>query len=535
MPSQRNSTAPAANPKAPMASASGLSNADRCAELMSGGKDSEAKDCFEQVLRRNPKDTVAHTYLGMLADQRGDLTLAAKEFEIALKESPNSPSARNNYGVVLMRQGKESEAAREFEASLQLDPSQAGPLVNLAQIKFSFGSRKSLQSARELLLRARALAPDLQVARSLIMIDLRLKDTKTAAEDYGFYTTLLSKPTDQSAPNGKSLHSSAERRELGDLLIAGGLPSKGMSELESALSANPSDPENVLHLARAQFHQKQISLAGRTLESALARGTINAQVYALLADVYEASGHIENAVPAMRIAIEQDPQNQEYRFRYGMLLVDTKAPQAGIIRLQEAVKLFPQSSRLWLGLGLAQFQDHKNQAAEESFRQALRLDPKSIPSLTYLGVLALDAGRYAEAKDLYQHCIDLNPKVGIVHYLMSEVIQKEQSPDLKRAEEELIKANRLDPAFAPARLALGKLYLANGREEKAATELQEAIRLQPGVPEAHYHLARTYQRMKQITESKAEFEVFKSLGTEEKDRAVKERKELVNKLSNVKF
>ena len=525
----------AVNYGSPSSTAGENSVADRCAAIMNGGKTYEAQACFEKILRRHPRSVVAHTYLGMLADTRGDLTQAAKEFGIALRESPGSASVRNNYGVILARQGKQAEAARQFEASLRLNPAQASTLVNLAEIHFSMGSPENLQKAREFLIRARALDPDLKIARSLVVVDLRSKDTKTAAEDYKVYSVLVGQPAAQQTPAEMSPRSPDQRRELGDLLVAGNLPSYGFTELEAALAGNPSDPENVLHLARAQFEQKQIPLAGRTLESALAQGMVNAKIYALLAEIYEASDHIENAVPAMLLAIEQDPKNQEYRFRYGMLLVDTKAPQAGIIRLQEAVKLFPDSSRLWFGLGLAQFQDHKNEAADESFRRALRLDPKSIPSLAYLGVLALEAGRYGEAKTSYQRCIELNPKVGIVHYLLSEVIQKEQSPDLKRAEEELIKARNLDPGFAPARLALGKLYLANGREGEALTELQEAIRLQPGVPEAHYHLARAYQRSKKLEEAKGEFDVFKTLSAAEKDRAVRERKELVSKLAKVKF
>ncbi len=508
---------------------------DQCASMLTSGNSSQAETCFQRMLREDPKSVAAHTYLGIIADTRGDLVRAANEFGAALQESPHSTSARNNYGVVLMRQGKEAEAARQFEASLKLNPSQEGPLINLATIKFSHGSRESLLAARELLLRARSLAPDVPITRSIVITDLRLNDAKSAADDYQVYSGFVTAAVNSSSSAESKGSNPTARRELGDLLVAGKLPAYGLAELKAAVFANPTDSENVLHLARAEFSQKELPSAGLTLESALARGLSDPRLYALLADVYEASGHIENAVPAMRLAIDRDPQNQEYRFRYGMLLVDTKAPQAGIMRLQEAVKLFPGSTRLWFGLGLAQFQDHKNQDAQNSFLQALRIDPNSIPSLTYLGVLALDAGRPGEAKTFYQRCIDLNPRVGIVHYLMSEAIQKEQSPDLNRAEAELLDANRLEPTSPPARLALGKLYLGSGREEQALVELQEAIRLQPGVAEAHYHLARAYQKLKRTAEAKTEFDAFRALGADEKSRAVSERRELVSKLANVKF
>jgi len=106
----------------------------------------------------------------------------------------------------------------------------------------------------------------------------------------------------------------------------------------------------------------------------VARGVESGPIYAMLADVYEESWHPENAIPAMRRAIELEPKSERYRFRYAMLLTDTQAPQAAVIRLQEALAEFPRSSRLWFAMGLAQFQDNKTEEATRAFSRALDLD-----------------------------------------------------------------------------------------------------------------------------------------------------------------
>ena len=38
-------------------------------------------------------------------------------------------------------------------------------------------------------------------------------------------------------------------------------------------------------------------------------------------------GHYENAIPAMRLAVQRDPQNEIYHFRYGLLLTTRMHPR----------------------------------------------------------------------------------------------------------------------------------------------------------------------------------------------------------------
>jgi Flp pilus assembly protein TadD len=116
------------------------------------------------------------------------------------------------------------------------------------------------------------------------------------------------------------------------------------SLLERA-AKNTSDPEisralvtTCLKLGQILIEKGDLRGAGRTLESAVASGLDDAKIYAALAEVYEADGHFENAIPAMRLAIQRDPRNEFYHFRYGLLLTDSHAPGAGILRLQEALK-----------------------------------------------------------------------------------------------------------------------------------------------------------------------------------------------------
>src|SRR4051812_15461257 len=340
----------------------GKASVTHCRELFERQQDSAAEACFRGLLRQQPANVDANTYLGILADKAGNLQRAEKYFSTAVHLQPASAAALNNHGAVLLKMGKRTDASDEFERSLKIDPVQKAPLLNLAQIHFAAGDAPGLASARSLLRKAETLSPDADVARALVICDLKLNDKESAAADYAGYSETL---------NGTAASEDADaRRDLGIALLAAGLQDAATTELSAAWSMKPSDALTAVRLARAYRAQKNIPAAGRTLETMVRDGQANGAVYAELADIYDTAGHPENAIPAMRLAIEQEPDNEAYLFRYGMLLTDSKAPEAGVIRLKEAVQRFPNSSRLWMGLGMAQFEDHKNADAEASFSRA---------------------------------------------------------------------------------------------------------------------------------------------------------------------
>jgi len=487
-----------------------------------------AKTSFQRALQAEPNNEMAHTYLGMLADRSGNLIEAERQFGAAASASPASPSARNNHGVILVRLGKSEQAAREFEISLGLDPTQASALVNLAQIRFTSGTARDLQTARDLFERARKIAPDAEVARALVVIALRLNNREAAAIYYKDYL-----PRIDNAP--PAISSAAMRAELGSALLAAGLGKEANSELNAAVISDPANVDAILLLARSYLTLKDVASAGRTLESAVARGIEAAPIYAALAEIYETSGHFENAIPAMRLAIARDPRNESYRFRYGMLLTDTSAPEAAIIRLNEALKEFPQSAKLLFALGVAQFKNHKHDDAAVDFERAIKVDPNFASALAYLGLTYDETGRSSEAIALYNRALAADDKLAAVHYLLADALLRQPNGDLATAEKHLVRAIALEPSFSPGRLDLARVYMRTERFEEAATQLEAVVAAEPNLSEGLYQLGRVYMRLKRKEDAEKAFEAFKRLSDNEKRFELTDRQELVRRLAKVKF
>ena len=117
---------------------------------------------------------------------------------------------------------------------------------------------------------------------------------------------------------------------------------EAQQELEYVLSNNANNINALIALSRVHLARKNVTAAGKLLESAVARGIADAKIYSMLASVYQTAGYPENAIPAMRLAIEKDSNNETYKIQYGLLLIDSKAPAAAVIRIEEAIKDFPK-------------------------------------------------------------------------------------------------------------------------------------------------------------------------------------------------
>jgi protein O-GlcNAc transferase len=495
------------------------------ADAVTGNDLDRAEKLVREVLAIAPRNATAHTLAGIVADRRNDLTAAEKHFATAARLAPNLPETRNNYGAILLRLNRQTEAAREFTASLSANPSQPSALVNLGQIRVR---ENNLTAARELFEKVKAITPDLDILRALILISLQLNEKTRAAQEFNEYVTALK--------NISVNYINADPNDsLGKALLKSGLLDEARQEFEYILAGDANNINALILLSKIYLQQKNIRAAGRLLESAVARGAGEAKIYAALADVYQSGGYLENAIPAMRLAIEKEPKNDFYRARYGLLLVDSKAPAAAIIRLNEALTEFPNSARIWLALGIAQQADGKSVDARNSFNRVLEIEPKSVPALAYLATSQVEQAQYAEAVKTYERALAVEEKNAILHYLLADTMLKLPASDALQTQKHLVRSVQLDEKLAQAHLALGKLYARAEQWQKALGEFEQATRHAPQSAEAFYQLGRTLARLKRADESKAAFEKYKNLNESQTAQKEADRQELVRRLANVQF
>ena len=494
-------------------------------ESFNRGETENARMLFEGALKTNPNDSQAHQFLGILDDGAGNLKSAEIHFAKAARLEPKSAAARNNYGAILLKNNHLREAAAEFAASLKIDPKQPNALVNLAQIRFAENTPESLRASFELFERAAGLVSDVTVERSLIIIALKLKNTAQAAKHYEIYVAQTAEKSSDAASRG----------ELGGALFEAGLFNEAEAELKSALALDASNADATVLLGRVYLARNDVKSAGIALETAVANNRATAAIYSLLAVVYEKAGRYDNAIPAMRLAINLKPDSENYRFQYGLLLTNADAPAAAVIRLDEALKTFPNSPRLWLARGIADLKDNKNVEAAQSISKAIELDAKFAQAYAYLGLVKAQIADYAGAIKSYQTALKIDANLAVVHQLIADAMLQQTDGDNVQIESELKKSIALDASYLPSHLSLGKLYVRMQRWTEAAAELNEVVRAAPDTAEAYYQLGRVYARLKNKPQADAALAKFKELSESQKSKSESDLRDVVKRLADVRF
>jgi len=166
--------------------------------------------------------------------------------------------------------------------------------------------------------------------------------------------------------------------------------------------------------------------------------------------------------------------------------------------LRRAIALRPESPIPYFNLGNILLVRKRYEDAELAFKRYGELSPGSPRGLARLGLLAILRGEYAQAVSLLREArgapggIDPAPgmpanllaaAVGLVEddagalTLLGQVLVEQGHPS--EAVGALRRAAALDPANAPARLALVQAYREGGRQDLARREVEELGRLDP--------------------------------------------------------
>ncbi len=273
-----------------------------------------------------------------------------------------------------------------------------------------------------------------------------------------------------------------------------------------------------LELARARVYLQtgEPARAAELIRSLLPRRD-TAELRNLLGDAEEAAGNLLAAAEEFQKAAHMDP-TEEHLFDWGNNLLRLRAYEPASQVLAEAVKRYPQSARLQVGLGIAEYSRGQYDDAVRSFCAAADLDPSDPRPYVFLGEM------YGVSPDLADEVtrrlallVRTHPEnaLGHFHYAMS-LWKGRADPaapvDLGQVERLLKRAVALDPKLALAHFRLGVLYFDQGRYADAARGFREALRLQPDLADARYRLAQVYVRTGEKALAERELEAFRKLG-----------------------
>ncbi len=283
----------------------------------------------------------------------------------------------------------------------------------------------------------------------------------------------------------------------------------------SSLSAAPHDPEH---------DGPSIELS---IRAALARED-TADLHAQLAEIEESEGRPLEAVKDYQRAAELQPTEPHF-FAWGAELLLHHAPEPAIEVFTKGRRLYPQSTRMLLGLGAARFAEGSKEQAEQLIMEACDLNPPDVTPYLFLGRLQVtEKIEPAGWTDRLKRFVSIHPESAIAHYLYAVALTKQDrnQENLDAAVSELKTAIGLDPHLGNGYLQLGILLFEREDFPGAISALQKAIENTALPDEAHYHLAQVYRRVGEAEKASKEIESFKKISAEKKEEAERERHEI---------
>ncbi len=144
----------------------------------------------------------------------------------------------------------------------------------------------------------------------------------------------------------------------------------------------------------------------------------------------------------------------------------------------------PGDYRLHDALGAAYAIRGERDAAEQEWKESLRLDPKSLEPLTSLGALYAQEGRFAQAMPLLENALQMNPDSADIHLNLGAAYAETGKMDL--AEQHFRAAVALSPINFNSHNVLGKLYFDSHRLAEAEEQFRLSLQSEPNIAAADY-------------------------------------------------
>jgi tetratricopeptide (TPR) repeat protein len=251
--------------------------------------------------------------------------------------------------------------------------------------------------------------------------------------------------------------------------------------LKVALAAEPRSLQASALLGMSYYGSKRFAEAAKYLEVAAKADPDNSELHQLLAQSCLWSKKYSCAREQFREILERDPNSAAAHILLGEALDGLGRSDEAIAELQAAAKASPQAPNVYFGLGYLYWKQHNFDDAERAFERQLSIDPIHAQSLAYLGDIAMKRSQPQKALPLLRKAIKERNDLRFAYVDLGAVLT-----DLKQYKEAIAaleQAVKMDPSQPDAHYRLARVYREMGDEDKAKKEFIEVRNLHPKAEE----------------------------------------------------
>ncbi|QNI33530.1 tetratricopeptide repeat protein [Alloacidobacterium dinghuense] len=308
-------------------------------------------------------------------------------------------------------------------------------------------------------------------------------------------------PAQSSLPPSQNSQLSEGETEsrLGTALTREGRFAEAIPHLTAARGRVTNEYAVSFNLALCYLGLRQYQQAIDVLQGLRANQKGTAQVENLLAQAYMGVDQPENALAALRRAASLTPLDEKLYTFVADACTDNKEYELGLRVVGIGLHHLPSSARLHYERAMFLARLDRFEEAKPEFERAVALAPES--DIAYLASAQnlLFQGDVQSAIRTVRKGINKGHHDYVLQDLLAEVLihagAMPGQPEFVEARTLLESAVAQKPDYSTAQIALGKLYLMEGRFNEAVTHLEIGRRLEPQNPAVYSSLADAYRRL----------------------------------------
>ena len=399
------------------------------------GRTADATRALDALISEDPDDGASLFERGLIEQRAGDLRRAQRWLERAVQSADRDPIARLHLAEVLYQRGLNEQALLALDAAIELDNTIADAHLLRGFVLGDMGRHEAAMAAA-------TLAAELNPSIQSLQPDLSLESNRV--------------------PEASTASASPE----------GGLARYGLG---------------LAFRQRGYFDE-----ARREFQRALLQGEDAQLARHAIAELDVVGGMFANAKRAFEGLLLEYPTHSRYWNELGVALHQGGDLPGAVAAYQRALRCDPRSPLAYNNLGVALFDLDDASGAKDALSRAMELDPSAVVPRTNLAMwyrrrkepLAA-LGLLRELVAFQSHDADAWHALGLVCVQLDW--QDEARGAFARAVEER-------PGHAEARYSLAQMLAADGDEDGALRETQQAMGLAPVRIDARMRVAIDLQR-----------------------------------------
>jgi len=454
----------------------------------------KAMEAVKALEKKQPKNPLTFQMYGLVHAAKRDIPAARRNFDKALELQPNYLPAAYNLAMFDVADKRPDDARKRYEAMIAKDERNDQLYLALADLQARTGADPKVVG--ETLQRAvSANAQSAQARLALIGFHLRSKDTKAALA--AAQSAAAAMPSDPRILEATGL-----------ALEAAGESNQAIETYNKLASLRPQSPQPLLRLAALHARQKDTTAAIDALRRAQKLSSNPRDLVPQMVQVYMAGDLPEEALKEARALQKSDPKFAGgYVLEGDVLFAQRKFAQAET-SYRQALKLEPKSDGVAIRLHRVLAAGGKGTDAEAFAKSWLADNPKNVGVRMYLGERALATKDYKVAAAHYQTVLAIEPNNAVALNNLAWIGGETGDPKAVGYAERALK---IAPDNAAILDTYGTLLIGKGESVKGLEYLSRAAQAAPSRYDIRLNYARSLAAAGQKGAARKELESLQAL------------------------